>query len=88
MADTKWKETAGVSDHHARVTIVCHEDDAETWMEEADENGYPNRSRYLYELTQEARAYRDEGFLDPTEDGRVYLASEDLDMSVQGRDCP
>lgn len=63
MADTKWKETTGVSDYHARVTIVCHEDDAETWMDEADENGYGSRSKYLYELIQEARAYREEGFL-------------------------
>jgi len=32
-------------------------------MQEADEQGYGSRSKYLYELIQEARAARQEGFL-------------------------
>ncbi|ELZ08338.1 hypothetical protein C479_13403 [Halovivax asiaticus JCM 14624] len=32
-------------------------------MEEAEEQGYGSQSKYLYELIQEARAARKEGFL-------------------------
>lgn len=32
-------------------------------MEETEEQGYGSRSKYLYELIQEARAARQEGFL-------------------------
>lgn len=63
MADNAWKETTGVGDDKTRVTIIPTEEDAETWDEEAEEHGYRSRSQYLYELIQEARAYRQEGFL-------------------------
>ena len=63
MADNEWQERTGVSEDTVRVPIVCKEDDRETWTKEAEKNGYQNRSRYLYDLIQEARAYRQEGFL-------------------------
>lgn len=58
----KWKKTAGLPESTTRVPIYCDESHKEEWMEEAEEKGY-SMSRYLYELVQEARAYREEGFL-------------------------
>jgi hypothetical protein len=48
-------------DHEA--TLYCSEDDKEEWYQEVEEQGYRSRSAYLYELIQEARAYREQGFL-------------------------
>lgn len=63
MAKTEWHKRTGVSEDTARIAIVCKEDDRKQWTEEAQEHGYKNRSQYLYDLIQEARAYRQEGFL-------------------------
>jgi uncharacterized small protein (DUF1192 family) len=63
MTDGGWKETTGVADSTAKVTLYCSKSDKEEWTREVDEKGYNSRSKYLYELVQEARAYREQGFL-------------------------
>ena len=59
----KWKKTAGLPESTTRVPIYCDESHKEEWKEEAEEKGYNSMSKYLYELVQEARPYREEGFL-------------------------
>jgi hypothetical protein len=54
----QWQETSGFADDTAVAQIVCKEEDLEKWDEEAS----GSRSKYLYTLIQEARAYREHGF--------------------------
>lgn len=60
---TDWEKSVGLSEETAYVVIYPNRTHAEEWMDEADEKGYSSRSKYLYELIQEARAARAEGFL-------------------------
>jgi len=60
---TEWEEGIGLSEETTYVALYPSRKHAEEWMEEADEQGYGSRSKYLYELIQEARAARQEGFL-------------------------
>ena len=55
----QWKETSGFSEDTEVAQIVCKEEDLEQWDEEA----HGSRSSYMYTLIQEARAYREHGFL-------------------------
>jgi len=65
MSDDKdqWKQTAGLAADSTVAQIVCKEPDKEEWDQEAEEKGYRSTSKYLYELVQEARAYRQQGYL-------------------------
>lgn len=63
MTDRGWRDTLNIPDSTHRVTIYCSETDKQEWDEEVEEQGYRSRSTYLYELIQEARAYRQQGFL-------------------------
>jgi len=65
MSDDKdqWKQTAGLAADSTVAQIVCKEPDKKEWDEEAEEKGYRSTSKYLYELVQEARAYRQQGYL-------------------------
>jgi hypothetical protein len=65
MADEKpqWKKTMGLAADSTVVQITCKERDKDAWTEEAEDYGYSSRSTYLYELIQESRRYRREGFL-------------------------
>lgn len=58
-----WEEGVGLSEETTYVALYPSRKHAEQWMEEAEEQGYGSRSKYLYELIQEARAARQEGFL-------------------------
>lgn len=60
MTDDKqrYKETMGLADETAMVHVYAPEDEAEEWKEDADEQHFSSRSKYLYALIQEARAYR------------------------------
>jgi hypothetical protein len=60
---TAWETEVGLSEETTYVAIYLSRKHAEEWMEEAEEQGYGSRSKYLYELIQEARAARQEGFL-------------------------
>ncbi len=60
---TEWETEVGLSEETTYVAIYPSRKHAEEWMEEAEEQGYGSRSKYLYELIQEARAARQEGFL-------------------------
>jgi hypothetical protein len=63
MTKKPWQEATNVKEVTERVVIYCHEDQKEEWAEKAREKGYRSRSTYLYELINEAQAYRSEGFL-------------------------
>ena len=65
MSDDKdqWKQTSGLAADSTVAQIVCKEPDKEEWDVEAEEKGYRSTSKYLYELVQEARAYRQQGYL-------------------------
>lgn len=58
-----WQEHGGFAADTARITIVCKEDQKTELKEEAEKNGYSSTSKYLFELIQEARLYRNEGLL-------------------------
>jgi hypothetical protein len=58
-----WKDSTNLPESTTKVTLYCSEDDKEEWSQEVEEKGYKSRSKYLYELIQEARAYREQGFL-------------------------
>ena len=62
MTEDGWKDNLGLAEDTTKVSIYCDIDHKEAWTEEASEQGR-SRSSYLYELIQEARAYRNEGFL-------------------------
>jgi len=65
MSDDKdqWKRTSGLAADSTVAQIVCKEPDKQQWDKEAEEKGYRSTSKYLYELVQEARAYRQQGYL-------------------------
>ena len=63
MTGSGWKESVNIPESTTKATLYCSEDDKEEWDEEVEEQGYRSRSTYLYELIQEARAYREQGFL-------------------------
>lgn len=63
MADETWREQIGLADETGYVAIYCPKADIAKWDEEVEKYGAKSRSTYLYELIQEARAYRNEGFL-------------------------
>lgn len=60
---SNWEKDVGLNEDTAYVVLYPAQSHADEWMEEADEQGYGSRSKYLYELIQEARAARQEGFL-------------------------
>lgn len=62
---TQWKKTSGLAKDSTVAQIVCTEDDLDKWDEEAEQQGYSSRSKYLYELILEARSIREDGFLGP-----------------------
>ena len=63
MTGSGWKDSVNIPDSTTKVTLYCSEDDKDEWSQEVEEKGYKSRSKYLYELIQEARAYREQGFL-------------------------
>jgi len=63
MTGSGWKDSTNLPESTTKVTLYCSEDDKEEWSQEVEEKGYKSRSKYLYELIQEARAYREQGFL-------------------------
>jgi len=54
-ADPDWNR---LDDETAKAQLYPHEDHKEEWQQEAEESGQ-SLSRYLYDLIQEARAYRE-----------------------------
>ncbi|MFC6719175.1 hypothetical protein ACFQGT_02665 [Natrialbaceae archaeon GCM10025810] len=63
MPSDGWRESTGISEDTSRVTIYCDTSDKKAWSEETQQQDYPSRSVYLYELIEDARAHRQEGFL-------------------------
>ncbi|WP_157744157.1 hypothetical protein [Halopenitus persicus] len=62
--DSNWKEVVGLADGTDKVAIYCKESDKEAWTEEAEEKGYPSRSKYLYDLVIEGQRVRETDFFD------------------------
>lgn len=58
-----WKDTVGLSESTGKVQVYCPKDAKEQWKQETQDHGYKSMSAYLFELIQEARAYRADGFL-------------------------
>lgn len=56
-----WRDYTGLSEDKDRLTIYIPKQKKQQWTKEADEKSY--QSEYLYELIEEARAYRRQGFL-------------------------
>lgn len=74
-----WEREVGLSEETTYVALYPNREHAEEWKREAEEQGYGSRSKYLYELIQEARAARQEGFLAYSQDeSRI----EELEMKV------
>jgi len=64
MSDEKTrKQTSGLAADSTVAQIGCKEPDKQEWDQETEEKGYRSTSKYLYELVQEARAYRQQGYL-------------------------
>ena len=77
---TEWETEVGLSEETTYVALYPNQKHAEEWIEEAEEQGYGSRSKYLYELIQEARAARQEGFLAYSQDeSRI----EELQLRVE-----
>jgi hypothetical protein len=85
MSDTddgkeQWQKSGGFASDTEVAQVVCKEDDLEQWDEEAEEQGYGSRSKYLYDLIQEARSYREHGFLGARGDqARIQELEEEVD---------
>jgi len=52
-----------LSEETTYVALYPNRKHSKEWKREAEEQGYGSRSKYLYELIQEARVARQEGFL-------------------------
>jgi len=63
MTGSGWKDSTNLPESTTKVTLYCSKDDKKEWSQEVEEMRYKSRSKYLYELIQEARAYREQGFL-------------------------
>ncbi|WP_096389599.1 hypothetical protein [Halopenitus persicus] len=80
----KWKQTSGFAGDTEVAQVVCKEEDFKQWDEEAEENG-KSRSRYLYSLIQEARAYRRHGLNGATCNQKRVQELEDEVSRLQKR---
>ena len=84
---SNWEKEVGLSEDTAYVVLYPARSHAEEWKEEAEEQGYGSRSKYLYELIQEARAFRQEGFLayeqNDSEVEQLQLQIEQLENDLQ-----
>jgi hypothetical protein len=76
----QWKESGGFAADTEVAQVVCKEDDLDQWDEEADRNN-KSRSKYLYALIQEGRAYRKHGFSSGT--GNSQKRIQELEDEVQ-----
>lgn len=75
----QWKETSGFAEDTDVAQVVCKEEDLDEWDEKADQANL-SRSRYLYKLIQEARAYREHGLLRAEGDqGRIQELQEEVE---------
>ena len=76
----QWKKSGGFASDTEVAQVVAKEDDLKEWDEEADEQGYRSRSKYLYDLIQEARSYREHGFLGAQGDqARIQELEEEVE---------
>lgn len=81
-----WEENVGLSQETTYVALYPNREHAEEWKAEAEEQGYSSRSKYIYELIQEARAFRQEGFLaydrSESEIEQLHLEIEQLEEQL------
>jgi hypothetical protein len=75
----QWQKSGGFASDTEVAQVVCKEDDLDQWDEEAEEQG-TTRSKYLYSLIQEARSYREHGFLGAQGDqARIQELEEEVE---------
>lgn len=78
--DTEWRGNTGVADDTVRVTIVCKDHHRQIWDQEAQDNSYQNRSKYLLHLIEEARAYRNNEIRGPAHaEQRIQELQSEID---------
>jgi hypothetical protein len=66
MTDTSesWREQGenmGLNEETARIELYCNHRDKEDWKQEAEEQRYTSLSKYLRDMIDLGRAYRNEG---------------------------
>lgn len=75
-----WEARANLAPGTTRITLSCQKEERNQWSEEARDEGFSSRSKYLYQLIQEARAYRQHGlFADQGSKQRI----EELETQVE-----
>ncbi|QIB75306.1 hypothetical protein G3I44_14030 [Halogeometricum borinquense] len=62
----QYKQSMGLAAETALVHIMPSEELAETWKQEAKDNGFSSRSKYLFVLIEEARRFRDHELANPS----------------------
>ncbi len=76
----QWKETGGFAADTERVTFTVKQDLLAEWKDEAETDGFDNRSDYLRTLIAEARAYRNNDVRDPsTAEQRIQQLQSEID---------
>ncbi|WP_433624029.1 hypothetical protein [Halomicrococcus sp. NG-SE-24] len=70
----------GLAENSTQVALTCSKNERDMWSEEAANEGFSSRSKYLYILIQEARAYRQHGVLT---DRRSEERIEELEAQVE-----
>jgi hypothetical protein len=63
MSKNRQSEAIKSQTTRERVSIYCTSSDKDQWTREAEKSEYSSRSEYLFELIQESRRYREQGFL-------------------------
>lgn len=75
-----WEARANLAPGTTRIVLSCRTEDRDLWSEEAAAEGFTSRSKYLYTLIQEARAYRQHGlFADQDSEQRI----DELETQVE-----
>lgn len=59
----QWEKSMGLAEGKTQISLTCSKEERDLWKQEAARNGYSSRSKYLYDLIQEARSIRQMGFL-------------------------
>ncbi|NUC74726.1 hypothetical protein HTZ84_20915 [Haloterrigena sp. SYSU A558-1] len=79
-----WEDRANLGEGTTRIVLSCSKMERDLWKEEAAEEGFSSRTKYLYTLIQEARAYRKHGvFADHSSEDRIEQLEAEVDRLEQ-----
>jgi len=80
----QWQKTGGFAADTERVTFTVTEDLLAEWEDEAEDQGFDNRSDYFRTLIAEARAYRNNDVRDPsTAEQRIQQLQTEVERLEQ-----